>query len=65
MVPRGWSTRVDVRSESEGSGMLQTIVVLTIVAAAAAFVLRRAWVSVRRARKPQSSCGDCGCSQSH
>jgi FeoB-associated Cys-rich membrane protein len=45
--------------------MMQTFVVVTIVAAAAVFVLRRAWVSVRRARKPQSACGDCGCSQSH
>jgi hypothetical protein len=45
--------------------MLQSIVVLTIVAAAASFVAHRAWVSIRRARKPQSGCGDCGCSQSH
>jgi len=53
---------VVVRWASEDDGMMQTVLVLAIVAFAAAFVLRRAWVTLRRAKQPAAgACGDCGC----
>ena len=51
-----------VRWASEDDGMMQTVLVLAIVAFAAAFVLRRAWATLRRAKQPAAgACGDCGC----
>ncbi len=41
---------------------MQTLIVLTVVALAALFVLRRAWRAIQAARKPSSGCGsDGGC----
>lgn len=41
---------------------METILVMTIVSVAALYAGRRAWKSMRAARKAKAGCGsDCGC----
>ena len=40
-----------------------SLIVISIVTVAAAFILRRVWRSIRSARNASASCGaECGCS---
>ena len=39
---------------------MDTVIVLSIVSLAAIYAGRRAWLSMRAAKKPKSGCDDCG-----
>ena len=55
--------RADVHSDGEANGMnAQTVTVLVVVSLAAMFIARRAWRTMKAAKKSASGCGaECGC----